>query len=293
MPDPHRAGFVALLGAPNAGKSTLLNHLLGQKLAIVTAKPQTTRSRILGIWSRDDAQILLLDTPGLHEGAKPLNVALNDAVADAVGSCDLALLLVDRRRGWGQTQRELFESLGRAGKPVIVVGTKADLPRRKNVEWPPLAAASAELILDVSALTGQGIDVLIEQLVARLPESPPLYPESELTDRTLRFLVAEQVREVATECLGQELPYTLAVEVTSFDESPKDLTVIRANLLVARNSQKRIAVGKGGEMIRRIGIQARPPIQELVGRKVHLELFVKVDPKWLKSPKRIESLGYH
>lgn len=293
MPEAHRAGFVALLGAPNAGKSTLLNHLLGEKLAIVTAKPQTTRSRILGIWSREDAQILLVDTPGLHDGSKPLNVALNDAVADAVRSCDLALLLVDRRRGWGEIQQQLFDALEYAGKPVIVIGTKADLPRRKGVEWPPRAVASAEAILDVSALTGEGIEALIEQVVVRLPESPPLYPEDELTDRTLRFLVAEQVREVATECLGQELPYTLAVEVTSFDERRADLAVIRANLLVARNSQKRIAVGKGGEMIRRIGTQARPAIERLVGRKVHLELFVKVDPKWLKSPKRIESLGYH
>lgn len=293
MPEAHRAGFVALLGAPNAGKSTLLNHLLGEKLAIVTAKPQTTRSRILGIWSREDAQILLVDTPGLHDSSKPLNVALNDAVADAVRSCDLALLLVDRRRGWGEIQQQLFDALEYAGKPVIVIGTKADLPRRKGVEWPPRAVASAEAILDVSALTGEGIEALIEQVVVRLPESPPLYPEDELTDRSLRFLVAEQVREVATECLGQELPYTLAVEVTSFDERRADLAVIRANLLVARNSQKRIAVGKGGEMIRRIGTQARPAIERIVGRKVHLELFVKVDPKWLKSPKRIESLGYH
>lgn len=293
MPEAHRAGFVALLGAPNAGKSTLLNHLLGEKLAIVTAKPQTTRSRILGIWSREDAQILLVDTPGLHDGSKPLNVALNDAVADAVRSCDLALLLVDRRRGWGEIQQQLFDALEYAGKPVIVIGTKADLPRRKGVEWPPRAVASAEAILDVSAVTGEGIEALIEQVVVRLPESPPLYPEDELTDRSLRFLVAEQVREVATECLGQELPYTLAVEVTSFDERRADLAVIRANLLVARNSQKRIAVGKGGEMIRRIGTQARPAIERIVGRKVHLELFVKVDPKWLKSPKRIESLGYH
>ncbi len=293
MPEAHRAGFVALLGAPNAGKSTLLNHLLGEKLAIVTAKPQTTRSCILGIWSREDAQILLVDTPGLHDSSKPLNIALNDAVADAVRSCDLALLLVDRRRGWGEIQQQLFDALEHARKPVIVIGTKADLPRRKGVEWPPRAVASAEAILDVSALTGEGIEALIEQVVAHLPESPPLYPEDELTDRTLRFLVAEQVREVAMECLGQELPYTLAVEVTSFDERRADLAVIRANLLVARNSQKRIAIGKGGEMIRRIGTQARTAIERLVGRKVHLELFVKVDPKWLKSPKRIESLGYH
>jgi GTP-binding protein Era len=289
----HRAGFVALLGAPNAGKSTLLNHLLGEKLAIVTAKPQTTRSRILGICSRPDAQLLLLDTPGLHESTKILNVALNEAVEEAVASCDVALLLADRRAGWGETQQRLFETLLAAGKPVIVVGTKADLPRKRGVDWPPMEATDAEVVLDVSAVTGRGVDVLIEQVVQRLPESPPLYPEDELTDRPLRFLVAEQVREVAMECLGQELPYNLAVDITSFDESRPEITVIRANLLVARNSQKRIAVGKGGEMIRRIGVRSRPPIEALVGTQVHLELFVKVDPKWLKSPKRIEALGYH
>jgi GTP-binding protein Era len=289
----HRTGFVALLGAPNAGKSTLLNRLLGEKLAIVSHKPQTTRSRILGILSRSDAQVLLVDTPGLHEGEKLLNVALREAVDEAVRSCDLALLLVDRRRGWGGVQQRLFDALREAGSGTIVVGTKADLPRRAGVEWPPLAAASAEAVLDVSARTGEGVDDLLTEVIRRLPESPPLYPEDELTDRPLRFLVAEQIREAAMEALGQELPYALAVEVTAFDESRPELWVIRANLLVARSSQKRIAVGKGGQMIRRIGSRARPPIEQLVGRQVHLELFVKVDSRWLESRKRIEALGYH
>lgn len=289
----HRAGFVALLGAPNAGKSTLLNRLLGEKLAIVTARPQTTRSRILGICNRPGAQLLLVDTPGLHEGGKTLNIALNEAVDQALADCEAALLLVDRRRGWGEPQQRLFDALRAAGRPVIVVGTKADLPRRPGVAWPPLEAAEAEAVLDVSARTGEGIDALLERLVGLLPESPPLYPEDELTDRPLRFLAAELVREAAIECLEQELPYQVAVEVTAFDESRPDLTRIRANLLVARASQKRIVVGKGGEMIRRIGTRARAEIERLLDGRVHLDLFVKVDPKWLKSRKRIESLGYH
>jgi GTP-binding protein Era len=293
MTDAHRAGFVALLGAPNAGKSTLLNHLLGEKLAIVTAKPQTTRSRILGILNRPGAQLLLVDTPGLHESGKLLNTALNEAVAEATASCDLGLLLVDRTRGWGETQERLKEALDRARKPIIIVGTRADLRRKPRVAWPPMQATDVEAVMDVSGVTGLGVPELLEQVIARLPESPPLYPDDELTDRPLRWLVAELVREAVMECLGQELPYTMAVEVTSFDEKRPDLTRIRANLLVARNSQKLIAVGKGGEMIRRIGIRARPPIERLVGTRVHLELFVKVDPKWLKSRERIESLGYH
>ena len=292
-PERHRAGFVALLGAPNAGKSTLLNRLLGEKLAIVTAKPQTTRSRILGILSRPDAQLLLVDTPGLHESTKLLNVALNDAVEEAVGACEVALLLVDRREGWGAVQERLFEALKKSGKAVIVLGTKSDLARGDDVVWPPPEAASADAVLDVSARTGDGIEELLTEVIALLPESPALYPEDELTDRPLRFLVAEQVRECAMEALGQELPYVLAVDVVEFDESRPDLTKIRANLLVARDSQKRIVVGRGGEMIRKIGTRARPPIERLVGTQVHLELFVKVDPKWLKSRKRIESLGYN
>lgn len=293
MAEDHRAGFVALLGAPNAGKSTLLNHLLGQKLAIVTAKPQTTRSRILGILNRPQAQLLLVDTPGRHESSKPLNVALNRAVEEAIGGCDLCLLLVDRTRGWGEVQDALQAAVARAGKPLIVVGTKADLSVRSSVQWPPLEAASSEAVMDVSAVTGRGIEELLVQIARHLPLSPPLYPEDELTDRPLRWLVAEQVREVAMECLGQELPYSTAVEVTHFEEKRDDLTVIRANLLVERSSQKRIAVGKGGSMIRRIGTRARPSIEQLVGTRVHLELFVKVDPKWLSNRKRIESLGYH
>lgn len=293
MTDTHRAGFVALLGAPNAGKSTLLNHLLGQKLAIVTAKPQTTRSRILGILNLEGAQVMLVDTPGLHESTKVLNAALNSAVAEATASCDLGLLLVDRRRGWGETEDRLRVALGRAGKPVIVVGTRADLPRKKHIAWPPVEALSCEAVMDVSGVTGKGVPELLEQIIARLPESPPLYPKDELTDRPVRWLVAELVRESVMECLGEELPYTMAVDLIAFEEKRPGLTHIRANLLVARNSQKLIAVGKGGEMIRRIGTRARPPIERLVGSKVHLELFVKVDPEWLKSRPRIEQLGYH
>ena len=289
----HRAGFVALLGAPNAGKSTLLNRLLGEKLAIVTRKPQTTRSRILGILNRPNAQLMLVDTPGLHQGAKPLHAALNESVEDVARSCDLALLLIDRTRGWGETEHSLEVALEAAGKPIIVVGTKSDLPRRAGVDWPPLQAAGFEAVMDVSALTGDGVEELLAQVVVRLPVSPPLYPEDELTDRPLRWLVAEEIREAVMDCLGQEIPYSMAVDVIDFDESRDDLTRIRANLLVARNSQKPIVVGRGGEMVRKIGIRSRGPIEQLVGTRVHLELYVKVDPKWLKSPKRIDALGYN
>ncbi|MCZ6463948.1 MAG: GTPase Era [Proteobacteria bacterium] len=288
---PHRAGAAALLGPPNVGKSTLLNAILGTKLAIVTAKPQTTRSRILGIHHRPDAQILLLDTPGLHESGKVLNSALNGSVVSAVEDCDAGLLLVDARRGWQPANDRLWEALGAAGKPVVVAITKADLGDGCPADWPEAVRQLAP-VLPVSALQGEGLEPLLDAVVEVLPESPPLYPEDELTDRSLRWLAAELVREALFMELEQELPYQIAVEVTEFDESRRDLVHIRASLLVTRNSQKRIVIGRGGEVIKRIGIAARREIEALLESKVHLELWVKVEPRWLKNPERIQSLGY-
>ena len=285
----HRAGFVALVGPPNAGKSTLLNRLLGEKLAIVTAKPQTTRSRILGILTLPHAQLLLVDTPGLHASDKPLNVALNEAVGVAIKDCDAAVLLVDRTSGWNEIHDQLYARLGEAGVPRFVVGTKSDLAG--STPWPPEPVAEAKTFA-ISGLTGEGVASLLAALSTALPVSPPLYPDEELTDRPLRWLCGELVRESVFECLQQELPYSMAVEVLRFDERPDGLIEIHANLLVERASQKRIVVGASGAMIKRIGTRARKPIERLVGGRVHLQLFVKVDPKWLKSNRRIEELGY-
>ncbi|MBW2494337.1 MAG: GTPase Era, partial [Deltaproteobacteria bacterium] len=241
----HRAGTVAILGRPNAGKSTLLNHLLGEKIAIVTAKPQTTRSRILGILTRPDFQILFFDTPGMHESAKPLNLALNELVDSAARDCDLGLLLVDPYGGWGEDLAALHAKLLARSCPVIAVATKADLENRQQAEWP----AAAPEMRRISARTGEGVEALLAEIAAQLPESPPHYPEDQLSDRSLRFLVAELVREAAFEELGQELPYALAVEVVEYDEKRTDLVRIRANLLVERRSQKQIVIGTGGQVI--------------------------------------------
>jgi GTP-binding protein Era len=289
---PHRAGFVAILGPPNAGKSTLLNRLLGEKLAIVTKKPQTTRSRILGIMTVPGAQLMLVDTPGLHESTKQLNVALNKAVGEAVKDCDLAVLLVDRTQGWSDAHDRLAEQLQARSTPMIVVGTKCDLRGDPALEWPPAAASGAAACVSISGLTGEGVASLLEAIIAELPVSPPLYPDEELTDRPLRWLCAELVREAVFVCLQRELPYSMAVEVVSFDESRPGLVEIHANLLVERDSQKRIVVGTRGAMVKRIGSRARRPIERLVGCQVNLQLFVKIDPKWLKNAKRIEELGY-
>ncbi len=287
--EPHRTGVLALLGPPNAGKSTLLNRLLGEKLAIVSAKPQTTRSDILGILTLPRAQILIHDTPGRHDSTRALNRALNDVVDAAAADCDLALVLVDLTRGWAPAQAELCARLREHGTPSLVVGTKLDRPGARRGPWPPAPAAVA---WRVSAVTGEGVAELLAEVVGRMPIGPPLYPDDELTDRPLRFLAAELVREAAFEELAQELPYALAVEVVEFREDRPDLVRIRANLLLERDSQKPIVVGAGGAMIKRIGTRARVEIEKLVASKVHLELWVKLEPKWARRPKRLKSLGY-
>lgn len=279
----HRAGVVALLGRPNVGKSTLLNRLLGQKLAIVTAKPQTTRSRILGISTLPEAQILWLDTPGLHEsGGKPLNRVLNAIALAAAEDCDLALLLVDPLLGLDAGLVSFRERLVGRGAPLLVVATKSDL-----------APSGAPADLSISARTGEGIGALLAAVVARLPVAPPYYDDPEqLTDRPLRWLAAECVREAVFEELEQELPYATAVEIESFDETRPERVHIRAQLLVERASQKRIVVGAGGEQVKRIGIRARAALEALLETRVHLELWVKVEAGWPKRKRRLDTLGY-
>lgn len=288
----HRAGVAALLGRPNAGKSTLLNRLLGEKLAIVTRKPQTTRSRILGIWSGPGAQVLFVDTPGFHTGTKPLNLALNAQVEAVAADCDVALLLVDPARGIDEGHLDLVARLRARGKPVLAVATQCDRRGRRELAWPEPQLGDIPA-LRISARTGEGMPELLAWVVAYLPEGPSFYPEDDLTDRPLRFLVAELVREAAFECLEEEVPYGVAVEIRSFDESRADRVRIAADLLVERASQKGIVLGKGGAMIKRIGVAARPQIETLLGKHVYLELWVKYAPDWSRRPNRLRSLGYY
>ena len=287
-----RAGFAALLGRPNVGKSTLLNRLLGEKLAIVSARPQTTRSRLLGIVQHGLAQILLLDTPGLQAGRRRLDAALNKLVAEAADDCDVACLLADPAAGWPSDLEALRVRLAARGKPTLLVATKLDQPASAAAPWPPRGMDPDVAALRVSARTGEGVPALLDAIAARLPESPPLYPTDQLSDRPLRFLAAELVREAAFEALEQEIPYALAVEVVEWDEAHPARVRIRANLIVERVSQRRIAIGAGGAMIKRIGSEARRELERLLGRPVYLELWAKVDPRWSRSPNRLKSLGY-
>jgi GTP-binding protein Era len=281
-----------MLGPPNAGKSSLLNRLLGEKLAIVSAKPQTTRSRLLGILSLEGAQLLLVDTPGRHEGGRPLNLALNRQVEAAADDCDVAVLLMDLRAGWRDGHTELLARLRARGAPVVLAGTKLDLPGAREAPFPPPEATGAAAALRLSARTGEGVQELVREIALRLPESPPYHDREQLSDRPLRFLAAELVREAAFEELVQELPYALAVEVVGFDESRPDGVRIRANLIVERASQKRIVVGTGGEVVKRIGMRARQEVARLLGAPVHLSLWVVVEPDWCRRPARLEALGY-
>lgn len=295
-PEAQRCGVVALLGRPNAGKSTLLNRLVGERLAIVTAKPQTTRSRILGIVTRPGAQLLLVDTPGAHDSPKALNRALLATLDEVVEDCDVALLLVDPVQGVGEAEAALRKRVEERGRPVLVVATKSDLlgGREAPLASRPAAQESWAPDLCISARTGEGMDALLAALVERLPEGPPLYAPDALTDRPLRFLAAELVREAVFEELSEELPYETAVEIEAFDEASRpDAVLIRATLLVERRSQKGMVIGRGGQRIRAIGTRARQGLERLLGRHVRLELWVKVEPGWHKRPKRLKSLGYY
>ena len=287
----HRCGVVALLGLPNAGKSTLLNRLAGEKLAIVTPKPQTTRSRILGITSAPRAQILWTDTPGFVRGSRPIDQAMTEASTEVALDSDLALIVVDLRRGWQKIHEEWKTRLAAADKPVWAVGTQLDRPGAVDAAWPP-PGFEARAAHRVSGATGAGIPELVAAVREALPVGPPLYDGEQLTDRSLRFLVAELIREAAFEKFEQELPYSTAVRVVEFDESDPKLVRIRAELLVERDSQKRIAVGAGGQVVKEIGTRARRQIEHLLDARVHLALWVKVDPLWRRRPKRLKRLGY-
>ena len=284
----HRAGVVALLGRPNAGKSTLLNRLLGHKLAIVTAKPQTTRSRILGISTLPGAQVLWVDTPGLHAaGRRPLNRALNALAEAAAEDCDLALLLQGPEPGGRAELAALATRLAARCAGVLWVESRLDLG--VGARSPELPAPDFR----VSGLTGEGIEALVAAVVERLPAGPRLYDDpDQLTDRSLRWLAAECVREAVFEELEQELPYSTAVEIDAYDESKPGLVRIAARLLVERESQKRIVVGTGGAQVKRIGKRAREALEALLESRVFLELWVKVEPAWAERPKRLAALGY-
>jgi GTP-binding protein Era len=295
LPPDHRSGFVAVLGQPNVGKSTLMNAFLGEKIAIVSPKPQTTRNRLLGILTRDDAQIVFMDTPGIHQPLHRLGAYMVETAVRAIPDADLALFLVDVSRPPSAEDLQIAGLLRDQEEPLaLLVLNKADLLSPGSDGY---AAAYQALLpeaptLLVSALQGDGLDELLERIVASLPPGPRYFPEDQLTDQHLRFIAAELIREAVLTHTHHEVPHAVAVHVEEFKERSPTLTYISANVFVERGTQKGIVLGEGGRMIKRIGASARREIEQLLGTKVYLELWVKVKKKWRKDETELRRLGY-
>ncbi len=288
-------GYVALIGRPNVGKSTLMNHLLGQKLSITSRKPQTTRHRILGIKTTSAGQAIFMDTPGMHSDEKKvLNRYLNKTADSTLLGVDVVVWLLDGLY-WHEYDERIFKKLENAGLPVILVVNKVDKIQDKQAVLAFFAEAKQkypfEHIVPVSALKNTNLDVLEQQIMALLPQAGLIYPEDQITDRPERFFAAEIVREKLTRRLGDELPYALTVEIERYEEHP-ELNKIYANIWVERSSQKSIVIGKQGEMLKKIGTEARIDIEKLTGQKIYLQLWVKVKKGWSDSERALHSLGF-
>lgn len=290
-----KTGYVALIGRPNVGKSTLLNRLLGQKLSIVSRKPQTTRHRILGIKTTDQAQILYVDTPGIHRaGSRALNRYLNKAASSALVGVDVAVWLIDGKR-FCRDDCLVAEKLREANVPAILAINKVDRIRDKKTLLPLIAEANERYplveILPISGLRGINLDRLERSIVERLPERPPVYPEDHLTDKPQRFFAAEILREKLFYYLGDEVPHQLAVEIEAFEEAG-DLIRIHAVIWVEREGQKRIVIGKQGELLKKVGQQARLELEEFLGCHIYLNLWVKIKKDWSDDEGLLKQLGY-
>ena len=288
-------GMVAIVGRPNVDKSTLMNHLLGQKVSITSRKPQTTRHRIHGILTRDHYQIVFADTPGIHSGEeRALNRYMNQAALSALGGVDVVCFMVDGMK-WTPADEHVLKLLPNDGTPVILLINKVDKLEDKEALLPHIQQLCAERhfdeVIPVSALQGHNLDALEQALAKRLPESPFWFDEDQITDRSVRFMVAEIIREKVVRQLGDEVPHQVTVEIEMWQDGPK-VTEIAACILVERPGQKRILIGASGERIKSIGTQARMDIERLIERKVMLNLWVKVRSGWSDDLRALRSLGY-
>ena len=295
LPEGFRSGIVAVVGRPNVGKSTLVNALVEHKVAIVSDKPQTTRRDIRAIWNADGVQVVFTDTPGYHKPRTLLGVRLNDLVGDAVDGVDLVALVVDAAAGIGRGDAFVYaQKVQPAGAPAICVVNKVDAVRGHG-ELPQLAAAAElgafEEIVPMSATTGMGVGLLRDLIVKRMPEGPPLYPPEDITDQSLESRLSEIVREKALHVTHQEVPHSIAVVIEEM-ERDEGLVTIHASLIVERDSQKGIVIGKGGHTLKTIGSRAREEMELVLGTQVYLDLRVKVVKEWQRDPKALERLGF-
>jgi GTP-binding protein Era len=296
------SGFVCILGRPNAGKSTLLNALVGERLAIVSPKPQTTRNRILGIVQipkqkkKAGGQIVLIDTPGVHKPDSSLGRKMMSEVREALEGCDLLLLIVDVTRKFSHADESVLEMAKKSGTPVFLLLNKIDLLRNQKDKLLPIIDEYSKLyafkeIIPLSARKPEGLDLLLKKVIDVLPEGPRYFPEDQVTDQPARFMAAEIIREQVLTETSEEVPYATTVLVEQFEEGAK-LTRIAAAIYCEREGQKRILIGKQAQMLKKIGTAARLQIEKMVGTRVFLELFVKVSPDWRESHSFIEELDW-
>ena len=291
----HRAGFASLIGRPNAGKSTLLNRMVGTKVAIVSDKPQTTRNRIVAVKNLDEGQIVFVDTPGIHKPLHRLNVRMVDAAVETLREVDVVALIFDASSKPGHGDEYVTNLLKNVKAPVVLVLNKIDRVSKKNL-LPLMASAQRwhdfAAIIPVSAHTGDGVERLKQVLLEQLPESEPIYPEDFLTDQAERTLVAEIVREKVLQNTRNELPFSTAVIVDQFDESERERVLrLYCTIYVETESQKPIVIGRGGAMIKQIGTEARKELESFFDTKVFLDLRVKVDPDWRNNDRTLDELG--
>jgi GTPase len=298
---PHRSGFACLVGRPNAGKTTLTNAMVGTKVGIVSNRPQTTRHAIRGVVSRPEGQLVLVDTPGLHKPKSLLGKRLNDVVRDTLADVDVVVFCIPADQPVGQGDRFIARQLQEVKAPVVVVVTKTDVASKKQVAEQLVAASGlveAAEVVPVSAVAGDQVELLEDLLVRLLPEGPPLYPEAQRTDDDTERQIAELVREAALEKVRQEVPHSLAVTIEELIRRPdpkqagRELVEVHALLHVERASQKPMLLGKGGQIIKQIGTEARAGMEALLGARVHLELHVTVLGEWQDDPKKLNRLGY-
>ncbi len=290
-----RSGIVSLIGRPNVGKSTLLNRILGEKISIISDKPQTTRHRILGVKHLPGGQIVFLDTPGIHRGRTALNERMVRTALATLEEVDLVFLLEEPEEA-GAGMRDIVEILKRGGAPVFLIVNKIDLISKFRL-IPIIDRLAKEMdfaeVIPISALGGTNVDHLIEVTLARLPEGEPMFPEDVVTDQPVRFLAAEIVREKILKRTREEVPHAVAVEIEEFREEPKrNLAVIRAVIFVERESQKGIVIGRAGKMLKEVGEEARVELEALLGVRIFLDLFVKVREDWRSDPSFIAEVGY-
>ena len=294
MAPPFHSGFVTILGRPNVGKSTLVNRLVGQKVSIVTSRPQTTRTRVLGILNRPDAQLVLIDTPGVHKDGTALGRQMSSEVAQALDGVDLLAVMIDAPRGLTQADRLVLQRAAQFSGPKIMLLNKIDC-MDKGALLPLLDTCSKEEgfleMIPISALTGDGVDTVLQRLLAHLPEGEAHFPQDQFTDQPERFLAAEIVREKLMAATRQEVPHAVGVRVETFEEK-KDLIAIVANIQVERESQKGIVIGRGGALLKEIGTAARKELEDFFGVKVYLELRVAVEPDWREDPERVRELDW-